>query len=284
MNDYKTIENITTGIERAFYKSTDTLFKNCEISGIEDGESAFKESKNIKIDSCKFLLRYPFWHNNNLKITNSSMSDTCRAALWYSNNIDISNCIFDGIKVLRECINININNTTINSKECFWMCTNANINDSTVTSEYPFFYSRNINLNNFTLNGKYSFQYCKDIVINNSYLDTKDAFWESENITLTNCTIKGEYLAWYSKNLKLINCTIIGTQPLCYCKNLIIENCKMIDCDLSFEYSEVNATIIGEIESIKNPLKGKIIYESCKEIITDENFINEGIEIIKKYK
>ena len=55
----------------------------------------------------------------------------------------------------------------------------------------------------------------------------------------------------------------------------------MIDCDLSFEYSEVNVQIIGKIDSIKNPLKGEIIYDECGEIIEDENFKNEGI-IIKK--
>lgn len=97
--------------------------------------------------------------------------------------------------------------------------------------------------------GKYSFQYCKNLTIENSYLDTKDAFWHSENVVIKDSYVKGEYLAWYAKNVTFINCTIEGTQPLCYCKNLVLKDCKMIKTDLSFENSEVNASIIGHIES-----------------------------------
>ena len=275
------VKDITTDLERAFYASNKKTFINCTIDGPLDGESAYKESKDIIVSNCNFVLRYPFWHNTNLTIQDPIQQETCRAAIWYSKNILINNSKLYGIKVLRECKNINIKNTDINSKECFWMCKNTNIKDSNIISEYPFFKSSNLNLENVHLTGKYSFQYCENVVINNSYLDTKDAFWETKNVTVYNSTIKGEYLAWYSKDLHLINCTIIGTQPLCYCKGLVLENCKMIDCDLSFEYSEVNAQIIGKIDSIKNPLKGEIIYDECGEIIEDENFKNEGI-IIKK--
>lgn len=71
--------------------------------------------------------------------------------------------------------------------------------------------------------------------------ETKDAFWHGENITVRNSVVKGEYLAWYSNGLTLENCRIIGTQPLCYCKNLKLISCEMIDCDLAFEKSEVEA-------------------------------------------
>ena len=54
---------------------------------------------------------------------------------------------------------------------------------------------------------------------------------------------QGEYLAWYSENLRLVRCKIIGTQPLCYAKNLVLEDCEMEGADLSFEYSEVTATV-----------------------------------------
>jgi len=85
-------------------------------------------------------------------------------------------------------------------------------------------------------------------------LDTKDALWHSKNVTVKNSTLKGEYLEWFSEGLTLINCKIIGTQPLCYCKNLKLINCTMEGTDLSFEYSEVEATINGHVDSIKHPL------------------------------
>ena len=87
--------------------------------------------------------------------------------------------------------------------------------------------------------------------LENCNLDTKDAFWHSKNVTVRDSVIKGEYLAWFSENLTLINCKIIGTQPLCYCKNLKLINCTMEDTDLSFEYSEVEADIKGNVVSIK---------------------------------
>ena len=91
-----------------------------------------------------------------------------------------------------------------------------------------------------------------------------------------------EYLAWYSKNLKLINCVIEGTQPLCYCEGLVLENCTMINCDLSFEYSEVNAKINGNVDSIKNPLKGYIECGSKTQIILENSKYDFKGEIVLK--
>lgn len=86
--------------------------------------------------------------------------------------------------------------------------------------------------------------------------------------------VKGEYLAWYCENITFENCKIIGTQPLCYCKGLKLINCEMIDCDLAFERSEVEATITTPILSIKNPLPGScIVVPAVDEIIRD---IEEG--------
>ena len=98
-------------------------------------------------------------------------------------------------------------------------------------------------------------------------LDTKDAFWHSKNVTVRNSVVKGEYLAWYSENLTLENCKIIGTQPLCYCKNLRLVDCETEGCDFSFEYSDAEVTVLGNILSVKNPKSGRIIADSIGEII-----------------
>ena len=50
-----------------------------------------------------FHLRYPFWHDHDLTIRNSEMTELCRAALWYSDNITITDTKMHGIKALREC-------------------------------------------------------------------------------------------------------------------------------------------------------------------------------------
>jgi hypothetical protein len=82
--------------------------------------------------------------------------------------------------------------------------------------------------------------------------------------------VKGEYLAWYSENVRLVRCKIIGTQPLCYCKSLTLEDCTMEGCDLSFENSQVQATVNGHIDSVKNPAEGFVHAGSIGEIIVDE--------------
>ena len=89
-------------------------------------------------------------------------------------------------------------------------------------------------------------------------------------MTVKNSVVKGEYLAWYSDGLTLINCTIIGTQPFCYCKNLTLIDCEMLETDLCFEKSQVNATITTDVISIKNPLSGTISLPSVGEVILDD--------------
>jgi hypothetical protein len=54
----------------------------------------------------------------------------------------------------------------------------------------------------------------------------------------------------------------------------------MEGCDLSFENSEVEATVIGSIDSVKNPVRGFIHADSIGEIIIDE-FKRSGVCEIK---
>lgn len=272
----KLIENIIDGKERAFYSSFDVDFKNITIDGPEDGESAFKESRNFSIENSTFNLRYPFWHDDNIEVKLCSFNETCRAAFWYTKNAKLHKCVMKGVKAFRECSNLDISFCNIDSEEPFWRTPNIDVHNSQINGFYAFFQCNNIHMDDCKFTGKYSFQYTKDVEIEDSTLDTKDAFWHSENVTCRNCVIKGEYLGWYSKNLTLINCEITGTQPLCYCEGLKIINCTMNGCDLAFEYSEVDALIVGKVKSIKNPLRGSVTLEKCEEFIVDENDRSDG--------
>lgn len=141
--------------------------------------------------------------------------------------------------------------------------------DCTVESEYFMMRSNHLRFRDVHMKGKYSFQYIEDSVFENCTFDTKDAFWHARNITVRNSVVKGEYLAWYSENITFEYCKIIGTQPLCYCKNLRLIDCEMVDTDLSFERSEVEATLTTPVVSIKNPLSGHIYVPAVGEIIRD---------------
>ena len=67
-----------------------------------------------------------------------------------------------------------------------------------------------------------------------------------------------------------MNCRIVGTQPLCYCMNLKLINCEMVDTDLAFEKSDVEAAITTKVDSIKNPRSGQIRVPELGELIMDD--------------
>ena len=265
------IEWKSFGEERALYGIRDTLVKNCRIEGEEDGESAFKECKDISVENCLFTLRYPLWHVEGFELDECGMTDGCRAALWYDKDGRISRSKLGGIKAVRECKGIKIENCEIISPEFGWQSEDLTLKKSEIVSEYAFLHTSGLRLDDVGLKGKYTFQYTKDVTVKNSRLDTKDAFWHASGVTVEDSLVKGEYLGWYSENLTFIRCHIVGTQPLCYCKNLKLIDCTMEGCDLSFEYSDVEASINGHVESIKNPKSGTITVDSVGEILyTDD--------------
>lgn len=268
--------------ERALYHLQNAQVKNCIFAGPADGESVLKEARNVAVKDTAFSLRYPLWHVQGFELDGCTMDELTRAAIWYSGDGRISNCVLGGIKALRECANVSLTGCKVESQEFGWKCRNIGLKDTSVTAEYLFFDSRDVELENVKMKGKYSFQYMEDLEIENSFLDTKDAFWHSKNITVVDSVVRGEYLGWFSENLTLIGCKIIGTQPLCYCKNLKLVNCTMEDCDLSFEYSDVDATIDGHVDSIKNPRSGQIIVGSVGEVIMGDAVMECTGEVIVK--
>ena len=256
--------------ERALYYLQHADVVDCVFAGPADGESVLKEARDVGIKNCRFSLRYPLWHVQGFEMEGSSMDELTRAAIWYANDGRITNSVLGGIKAVRECHNIDLAGCQIVSQEFGWKSSNITLKDSSITAEYLFLDSNHVKLENVNMKGKYSFQYMENLTITNSNLDTKDAFWHSKNVTVIDSVVKGEYLGWFSDGLTLINCKIIGTQPLCYCRNLKLENCTMEDTDLSFEYSDVHATIDGHVDSIKNVRSGEIVVDSVGEIITGD--------------
>lgn len=271
MSSDKKISDIQIGTERAFYHEQHVIFSNIRIDGVEDGESSFKECKFIKVKDSYFNLRYPFWHDFDIYVINSTFTENARAAFWYCTDVVLVDVKSTGIKAIRECKDVLLKGCEFDSPEFGWKTSYISLFDCKIVAEYGFFESNNLTICDLDYKGKYSFQYIEDAVITDSNLDTKDAFWHSENVIVRNTTIKGEYLGWYSKNLTLINCVIIGTQPLCYCENLQVIDCRFVDSDLAFEYSDVSGNIIGDIVSIKNPTSGNLTVGGVGQFIEDEN-------------
>ena len=266
----ETIQNQKFDAERALYGAEEIRVIDCAFDGPADGESAFKEGREIEVQNCFFNLRYPFWHDHGLVIRDSEMTELCRAALWYSDHIEITGSKLHGIKALRECSDVLLSNCDILSPEFGWSVHGIQMDHCTAESEYFMMRSSNLQFTDVTFKGKYSFQYIENATFENCRFDTKDAFWHAKNVVVRNSVVKGEYLAWYCENVTFENCTIIGTQPLCYCKGLRLISCRMEQADLAFEKSEVQATILTPIISIKNPYAGQILVPDVGEIIRDD--------------
>ena len=263
------ISHRTFDEERALYGQRHLTLDHVTFSGPADGESAIKECEDVRILNTLFELRYPLWHVNGLEMEESTLTDGCRAALWYTEHVHITRSKLLGIKALRECSDVIIEDSTVISPEFGWKCRNLTLRNTSLEAEYVFLDSRGLTLENCTLKGKYSFQYVEDLVIEGGTFDTKDAFWHARNVTVRNATIKGEYLGWYSDGLTLVNCRIEGTQPFVNCRNLRVIDCQMVGCDLAFEGSDVQATIRGHVDSIRDPRSGRIEVDSLGEVVHD---------------
>ena len=78
-NPMQCIADKTFDQERALYGSRGLQVKRCAFDGPADGESAFKECRDIEVERSFFNLRYPFWHDHGLTIRDSR-DDRARAA------------------------------------------------------------------------------------------------------------------------------------------------------------------------------------------------------------
>lgn len=256
--------------ERALYGMSELTLRQCRIDGPADGESAFKQCRDITCEDCFFNLRYPFWHDRHVRITGSEMTDLCRAALWYSEDVRIDHTAMHGIKALRECTDVTVADCDILSPEFGWMLRHVSMERCRLESQYMLMRSENLRFPHVDCVGKYSFQYVKNAEFDHCTFDTKDAFWHAENVVVRDSVVRGEYLAWYSDQVTFIRCRIIGTQPLCECRHLTLIDCTMEDTDLAFEGSDVTATVTTPIVSIKNPRSGLIAAPRVDAFIWDD--------------
>lgn len=258
--------------ERALFAS-----RNIEIydTVFSDGESPLKESRSVRLDACIFRWKYPLWYCDGVSVRNTALVDTARSGIWYTNNISMNNCTIDAPKTFRRSKNILLKNVTLtNASETMWSCSDIHLYDVSVRGDYFCMNSIGIEADRLNISGNYAFDGGMNIIIKNSRLISKDAFWNCENVIVENSIIIGEYLGWNSRNIKFINCTIESNQGLCYMDNVVLENCKLINTDLAFEYSSVNADIKSDIISVKNVSSGSIVADSIGEIIMEDKFVD----------
>ena len=261
--------------ERALFSLSDTYIEGAIFN---DGESPLKESRNLDIFDTKFEWKYPLWYSKNIKVNKCYFSEIARSGIWYTDNIEIKDTVIDAPKTFRRASHVRLENVEINNAlETFWNCSYIYLKNVKVKGDYLGLNASNVEIDNLYLDGNYAFDGGKNLVIKNSTLLSKDTFWNSENVTLINCKIVGEYFAWNSKNITLINCEIESHQGFCYMKNIKLVDCTLRNTDLCFEYCEdIDATILNEVDSIKNPTSGIIRVKGVKELILEDEFCDKN--------
>lgn len=277
----KVIASQTLTGERAAFKAKNTHFSSCRF---EDGESPIKESSNIEVTSSAFAYKYPLWYGKDIRVESTNMEASERAGVWYSKNVIFEDCLIDGPKNFRKCDGLIIRRSTFSdAQETLWWNTNVELDQVKVKNGAYFgMGSKGLKANKLVLQGNYAFDGSEDLLIENSTLETKDAFWNCKRVTLKNCTIKGEYFGWNSENVTLIHCRVESHQGFCYMKNITLIDCEVANSDLIFEYcSDIDAEITTEVDSIKNPLSGRIKVKKVGEIILDDDDVDHSLaEII----
>ena len=267
-----TIINQEFGGERPLYASHGLRLEHVTI---HVGESSIKESSDIEAEDCRFEGKYVFWEVDNFTVKRCYFAESARSSLWYSRGCRMIDCKVDAPKLFRRMDGIYVENTDFpNGEQFLWDCNDVELRNVTIDKcDYVFMHTSNVRIDHYRQDGNYGFQYARNVEIHNAVINSKDAFWEAENVTIYDSEINGEYLGWYAKNMRLVRCHLTGEQLLCYVDGLILEDCTFgPDANLLFEYSKVDATILGDVTSIKNPTSGIIrVKGNVGEIIIDEN-------------
>ena len=265
--------------ERALFAARD-----CEIEEtiFDDGESPLKESRNISLRACMFKWKYPLWYAKEIDVRDSTWFDMARAGVWYSERVRVTDCAIEAPKNFRRCHDLTLRHVSFaNAAETLWECDGVTLSDVTAKGDYFAMNSRNMTVDNLTLYGNYSFDGCRNLTVRNSRLLSKDAFWNCEDVRAENCFISGEYLGWNTKRLTLVDCTIESLQGLCYVEDLVLRNCRLLNTTLAFEYSTVDAEIVGRVDSVKNPTSGRIVADEIGELILEsERIVPAKTEIL----
>ena len=259
--------------ERSLFKAEDLFISRCNF---DNGESPLKHSRDITAEHSEFRFKYPFWYSRDISITDSTFYEMARAGIWYSEDVSVKNSIFIAPKAFRRCKDITLENVKfMDAAETLWDCTDVSIRNVEVKGDYFGMNCLEVEADGLSVDGNYCFDGARYLTIRNSRLISKDAFWNCESVLCENCHISGEYLGWNSKEITFINCTIESHQGLCFIDGLVLKNCKLVNTDLAFEYSsDIEAELIGSVDSIKNPSGGVIRCESVVELILEEDMVD----------
>lgn len=265
--------------ERALFQGKNLRIRDTIFA---DGESPLKESRNIELTGSMFKWKYPLWYSKQIRMKNCTLFEMARAGIWYTDDITVEDTVVVAPKNFRRANGVRLTNVSFpNAEETLWECSDVRMDRVTARGDYFAMNSRDLVIRELDLIGNYSFDGARNVEIHHAKLVSKDAFWNSENVTVYDSFISGEYLGWNAKNLTLVNCTIESLQGMCYIENLVLKECRLLNTTLAFEYSSVDADILGKVDSVLNPSQGAIRADSIDELIIEKDKVDtDKIKIV----
>ena len=245
------------------------------------GESPLKHGRGLNIDHTIFEWKYPLWYSQDVTLEDSALLDTARSGPWYVDTATLKRVLIAAPKTFRYSKHLTLEDVDIpDASETLWWCDDVTLSRVSVRGDYFGMNSSHIKANDLKITGNYAFDSGHDIEITNSKLLSKDALWNCHDVVVRDSILIGEYLGWNSRNLTFIDCIIESLQGLCFIENLVMRNCRLLNTTLAFEYSTVDAELIGGIDSIINPTSARITADSIGDVTLDPTRIDPAATII----
>ena len=183
---------------------------------------------------------------------------------------------------MKEARNIAVEKCSFSLRYPLWHVKSFSLADSAMDelTRAAIWYADDGEITGSRLHGIKAVRECGHIRLIDCDIDSQEFGWKCTEITMKDCTVNSEYLFFDSKNVTLSDIKMTGKYSFQYMENLVIENCTMEETDLAFEYSDVEADIIGNVMSVKNPRSGRIILDSVDEVIMEDAAMECSGEVI----
>lgn len=258
--------------ERALFRASAAEVVRCTFA---DGESPLKEARDVALEQCLFKWKYPIWYADRITMDRCTLFETARSGIWYTRNITVRNSTIEAPKTFRRSADIRLEDVNMpQASETLWNCERIALSSVCSHGDYFAMNSRDITADRLRHTGNYIFDGASNVRVTDSVLVSKDAFWNCENVYVKNSEIYGEYLGWNSRNVVFENCLIESLQGLCYMDNVRLIHCRLINTTLAFEFSVVDATVTGSIDSVFDPRGGRIVADRIGTLIQDPETID----------
>jgi len=246
-----------------------------------DGESPLKHGGDLDLRHTVFEWKYPLWYTHDVTMADGALLETARSGPWYVKNMTLRRVLVAAPKTFRHSSGLVLEDVQMpEAAETLWWCDDVRLTRVSAHGDYFGMNSSHVVADGLDLTGNYAFDGGHDIEISNAKLLSKDAFWNCHDVVVRDSIIIGEYLGWNSTNVTFINCVIESLQGLCYIDNLVMRDCRLINTTLAFEYSIVDAHIIGGIDSVINPTSGVIEADAIGELTLDADRIDPAATTI----